>query len=149
MPNRAIVVLALTFAVAAGACGPWAVASLTLRDEPVPASLAVALGPARESIASNIDGIGPVYLRFVEARCVADGEFALIFEVRAVKLAVFSIVRFLGPPFGPAYAWAATGSGRPPPGEPWGFSGGIGIEDPDTDAELAHVLSGSARVPCT
>lgn len=107
-----------------------AVPPLVLRDARAPDHVAPFVGDARARLLDELDDLLPAHLRFVAARCRADGGAVLAFEQRE-------------PPYlGVRFAYAMSGT-WPPTG--WG--GGIGLEQLERDPEIAAFLL-PGEVPC-
>ena len=103
---------------------------LILRDAPAPPVLAPYVGDARASVRQNIEGLLPAHLRYIGARCRADGGAVILFE------------QWQPPYVDVRYAYAMAGS---LPTLAW--SGGTGWEDLAEDPEIAAFL-GSTEVAC-
>jgi hypothetical protein len=105
-------------------------------DEPAPRSVAAFVPGAREQLWSNaIAGLRlPLHLRFVEARCQAEGtSVALIFR------------EYRPPYLSDTYAYAVRGS--PPTSSDDSWVGGYGLRSIEADPELERLL-GSDTVAC-
>lgn len=110
--------------------GTIAVPPLVLRDARAPAHIAPYVGDARASLLGEVDQVVPIHLRFVAARCRADGGALLVFEHwEAPYLAV-------------RYSYAMSGTWPP---SAWG--GGIGMEDLAGNPEIAAFM-GADEVSC-
>lgn len=110
--------------------GTVAVPALMLPDAPAPAHLGPYVAAARARLLGELDDLLPAHLRFVAARCRADGGALLVFEQRE-------------PPFlGVRYSYVMSGT-WPPTG--WG--GGVGMDDLEGDPEIAAFLT-FGEVPC-
>ena len=127
-PVRLLALLVVVLLVAI--VGAIAVPALILRDEPVSARVAPYLADARASLFREAVRILPLHLRFVAARCRADGGTVLVFE------------QWEPPYVGVRYGYIMSGA-WPPTG--WG--GGTGSEDLADDSEIAAFL-GSNEVSC-
>ena len=103
---------------------------LVLRDAPAPTVLAPYVRSARASVRQNIEGLLPVHLRYVGARCRAGGGTVILFE------------QWQPPYLNVRYAYAMAGS-LPTAG----WSGGTGWDDLAEDPEIAAFL-GSKEVVC-
>lgn len=113
-----------------GAIGTLAVPPMVLRDAQAPMRVAPFVDDARADVLREIDHVLPVYLRFVAARCRADGGALLVFE------------HWMPPYVGVRYSYAMSGTWPP---TSWG--GGISVADLARDPEIAAFLR-SDEVPC-
>lgn len=118
--------LASAISAALAACGGGDLAK-------IPVGLEDEVESARASVSSNWEGFGRPWFAFAEARCRADGGLVIIFAEQG-----------FGADEDFAYAIAGGGAARGPLG--WG--GGIGIDDPATDAEIVHFFTEAPEVPC-
>lgn len=121
----ALSVMALLVVAFAGIVVP----PIVVPDAPAPARIAPYVDAGRDDLRANIDGLPP-HLRFVEARCRADGGVMLIYEQWA-------------PPY-LTVPYAYVMSGRWPP---QGWAGGANSHDLARDPEVAAFF-GSSEVPC-
>ena len=103
---------------------------IVLRDAPAPARIASYVEAGRSDLRGNIDGLPP-HLRFVAARCRADGGVMLVFEQWA-------------PPY-LVVPYAYVMSGHWPPLQGW--SGGANWHDLADDPEVAAFF-GSSEIAC-
>jgi hypothetical protein len=120
-----------SLAIAMVAAASIALPPVLLRDAPAPARIAPHVADARASVWGAAFRFPlPLHLRFVGARCRADGGEVLVFEQWEPP---YLMVR---------YGYAMTG--RWPP---LGWSGGSNWDDLADDPEIAQFL-GSEEVPC-
>ncbi len=108
-----------------------AVPPIVLRDEPAPDRIAPYVDIGRADLRANI-GIAalPHHLRFIEARCRADGGAMLVYEQWA-------------PPY-LTVAYAYVMSGHWPPTD---WAGGANSHDLADDPEVLAFF-GSSEIPC-
>ncbi len=105
---------------------------IVLRDEPAPDRIAPYVDVGRDNLRGNIDDHAlPPHLRFIGARCRADGGVMLVYEQWA-------------PPY-LTVPYAFVMSGHWPPQEGW--SGGVNWHDLADDPEVVAFF-GSSEIPC-
>jgi hypothetical protein len=116
--------------------GLFVLPPVLLADAPAPASLAAYVPSARDQLWKHAtDGLRlPLHLRFVEARCWADGgAVALVFE------------EWRPPYLRVTYAYAIRGSMPTSADDAWG--GGFGVASLSTDDEFVFQM-GADSVRC-